>query len=116
MPRQNNRAVKLDSTIFPKPPAATQESAARETVSAKSAARLVQPSSKAQTLTGPESKMKQNLFAHAVETFGSENAALDWFSSQCGALKNQTPLEALESGNAADVERILDRIDYGMLA
>lgn len=54
---------------------------------------------------------------HAVETFGSEWAARNWLSSECGALNNRTPLEVIPAeGNEAEVERILDSIDYGMLA
>jgi hypothetical protein len=58
-----------------------------------------------------------SLLAHAVETFGSERIARKWLSSECGALHNRTPLQVIQSeGNETEVERILDCIDYGMLA
>ena len=57
------------------------------------------------------------LLAHAVATFGSERAAQAWLSSECGALNNRTPLGVIRAdGTEAEVERILDCIDYGMLA
>jgi len=61
--------------------------------------------------------MSPGLLAHAVATFVSERAAQAWLSSECGALHNQTPLGVIRvDGNEAEVERILDCIDYGMLA
>jgi uncharacterized protein (DUF2384 family) len=60
--------------------------------------------------------MSPNLLAHAVGTFGSKRAPLGWLSSECGALKNQTPFDLIWAGNEAEVERILDCIDYGMFA
>lgn len=57
-----------------------------------------------------------NLLAHAVQTFGSARAARSWLSSECGALHNQTPLNVIQAGNGAEVERVLDCIDYGMFA
>jgi uncharacterized protein (DUF2384 family) len=57
-----------------------------------------------------------DLMAHAVDTFGSERKALNWFSVECGDLKNQSPLSVILSGNHSEVERILDCIDHGMLA
>jgi hypothetical protein len=57
-----------------------------------------------------------DLLAHTLETFGSERVARRWLSSQCGDLNNQTPLQAIQAGNEAEVERILGCIDYGMLA
>lgn len=62
------------------------------------------------------SKASKGLFSHAVDTFGSDSIARQWFSIQCGAMDNRTPLQLVESGQAAEVERILDCIDYGMLA
>jgi uncharacterized protein (DUF2384 family) len=54
---------------------------------------------------------------HAIETFGSEKAAEEWLTSECGALNNQTPLDFIRmTGNHAEVERILGCIDYGMIA
>ena len=63
-----------------------------------------------------KSDLSPSLLAHAVETFGSRRAALEWFSSECGALRNQTPFEAIRAGHGSEVERILACIDYGMLA
>lgn len=53
---------------------------------------------------------------HAVETFGSERIARNWLSGACGALNNRTPLQVIQGEGEAEVERILDCIDYGMLA
>lgn len=61
--------------------------------------------------------LSASLLAHAVDTFGSEQIARKWLSSECGALNNRTPLQVIQGeSNEAEVERILDCIDYGMLA
>ncbi len=57
------------------------------------------------------------LMKHATETFGSEEVALEWLSIECGALNNETPAGFIKkTGNEAEVERILNCIDYGMIA
>jgi len=57
------------------------------------------------------------LMKHAIETFGSEQAAREWLSIECGALNNRSPSEFINNtGNVAEVERILNCIDYGMIA
>jgi len=62
-------------------------------------------------------EVSATLFAQATETFGSGQTARRWLSSECGALNNRTPLKVIrESGNEAEVERILSCIDYGMIA
>jgi hypothetical protein len=64
-----------------------------------------------------ENEVSPSLLAHLLETFGSEPTARSWLSSQCGALNNRTPLEVIQAeGNDKEVERILNCIDYGMLA
>ncbi len=63
-----------------------------------------------------ENDVSPRLLAHAVDTFGSERSARSWLSSECGALNNQTPFDVFRTGDVAEVERILDCIDYGMLA
>jgi len=64
-----------------------------------------------------QASLNPELLAHAVETFGSAATARVWLSSECGALNNRTPLEAIQSdGDEAEAERVLDCIDYGMLA
>jgi len=61
--------------------------------------------------------MSASLLGHAVETFGTEQTARKWLSSECGALGNRTPLQMIQGeDNEAEVDRILDCIDYGMLA
>ncbi len=58
-----------------------------------------------------------NLMNHAIETFGPDRAAGEWLSIECGALNNQAPADFLKNtGNEAEVERILGYIDYGMIA
>ncbi len=57
------------------------------------------------------------LMKHAIETFGSEKAAREWMSVECGALNNKTPAEFIKStGDVAEVDRILGCIDYGIIA
>lgn len=88
----------------------------------RSGSEFVEMSSAGARHEAPGSTMRQaslspELIAHAVETFGSDEAARAWLSSDCGALNNRTPLEVIQSDrNEAEVERILDCIDYGMLA
>jgi hypothetical protein len=61
--------------------------------------------------------ISRNLFSHAVDTFGSARVALRWLTSDCGALNNRSPFDViLNDSNEPEVERILDCIDYGMLA
>ena len=50
---------------------------------------------------------------HAVTTFGSQNKAWDWLSSECGALQNRIPLDLLRKGDLELVEEELSRIDHG---
>ncbi len=57
------------------------------------------------------------LIRHASETFGSKRVAAEWFHIECGALNNETPAAFLKkTGNVAEIERILNCIDYGMIA
>jgi hypothetical protein len=57
------------------------------------------------------------LMKHAIETFGSEEAAEEWMSIECGALNNESPANFIhKTGNVAEVDRILGCIDYGMIA
>lgn len=57
------------------------------------------------------------LMSHAIETFGSEEAAAEWMSIECGALNNESPANFIhKTGNLAEVDRILGCIDYGMIA
>lgn len=64
-----------------------------------------------------EREVSPSLLAHLLETFGSEPTARNWLSSECGALNNRTPLEVIQAdGNELEVERVLNCIDYGMLA
>jgi len=58
-----------------------------------------------------------NALAHATETFGSEQAARRWLSSECGALNNRTPLQLIQGeGGVMEVDRILSCIDHGIFA
>jgi hypothetical protein len=62
-------------------------------------------------------ELSATLFARLVDTFGSELAAHNWLSSECGDLNNRTPLEVIHAdGTGAEVEHILDCIDHGMIA
>jgi uncharacterized protein (DUF2384 family) len=64
-----------------------------------------------------QANLSPELIAHTVETFGSDGVARIWLASECGALNNRTPLEVIQSdGDEVEVERVLDCIDYGMLA
>jgi uncharacterized protein (DUF2384 family) len=66
---------------------------------------------------GQRLRQPSNLLKHAIETFGSEKMALIWLVSECGVLNNETPTAFIEqTGNEAEVERILGCIDYGMIA
>lgn len=54
---------------------------------------------------------------HAIETFGSEEVAERWLSSECGALNNEAPADVIaNTGSDTEVQRILDCIDHGMIA
>jgi uncharacterized protein (DUF2384 family) len=58
-----------------------------------------------------------NTLAHAIETFGSEQAARRWLSSECGALNNRTPLQVIQGkAGVTEVDRILSCIDHGIFA
>ena len=62
-------------------------------------------------------RVSTKLLIHAAETFGSEQSARRWLMSECGALDNRTPLQFIEdAGDDTRVERVLDCIDYGMIA
>jgi putative toxin-antitoxin system antitoxin component (TIGR02293 family) len=55
------------------------------------------------------------LTARAAETFGSQDAAVEWLREPNGALGGAVPLELLRSGEGALlVEQILVRIDHGV--
>ena len=54
------------------------------------------------------------VIVHAIRTFGSEEKAHSWLTSQCGALGHERPYELLTSGKSGDVDEELDRIDYGV--
>ncbi len=55
--------------------------------------------------------------ANSTETFGSEKVAREWLSLECGALNHRPPLDFIsDGGNVAEVERILNCLDYGMIA
>jgi uncharacterized protein (DUF2384 family) len=57
------------------------------------------------------------LMANSTETFGSEKVAREWLSLECGALNHRPPLDFIsDGGNVAEVERILNCLDYGMIA
>jgi uncharacterized protein (DUF2384 family) len=63
------------------------------------------------------SRQLSHLMAHAIETFGSEEAAEEWMSIECGALNNESPANFIrKTGNLGEVDRILGCIDYGMIA
>jgi putative toxin-antitoxin system antitoxin component (TIGR02293 family) len=57
------------------------------------------------------------LFERAVEVFDSEDDARRWFRQPSWALGDAIPLEyAMTEPGAREVESLLDRIDYGVLA
>ena len=67
--------------------------------------------------TKSDKDLSASLLAHVVETFGTEQTARRWLISECGALNNRTPLHVIEdTGDYTTVERVLDCIDYGMIA
>lgn len=58
-----------------------------------------------------------NALAHAIETFGSEQAARRWLSIECGALNNRTSLQVIQGERGVtEVDRILSCIDHGIFA
>lgn len=73
---------------------------------------------KGQRLTLEESdKLSRitRLTTRAVETFSSQENAVEWLREPNGALAGQTPLDLLRSGEGAVlVEQILGRIDHGV--
>lgn len=57
------------------------------------------------------------LFDRAVDVFGNEEKAFRWLRSPCRALDGKVPVElAFTSTGAAEVERELGRIDYGIIS
>jgi putative toxin-antitoxin system antitoxin component (TIGR02293 family) len=58
-----------------------------------------------------------DIFDLAVETFGNEEKANDWLRSPSRALGGKMPIDlATNSCGAADVERELGRIAYGIVS
>jgi uncharacterized protein (DUF2384 family) len=54
------------------------------------------------------------LWAHAVETFGSPQKAARWIRLPLAGLDGQSPLDAASISGAERIEAILGRIDYGI--
>ena len=55
------------------------------------------------------------LFDLAIETFGSTQAALEWFSEQQPGLNNEKPLQLVSTNaGARSIEQLLGRIRYGV--
>lgn len=78
---------------------------------------LNRPSIKATGVTTENLPVTSQLMSRAIETFGSEQAAREWLSLECGDLDNRTPAAFIKiTGNEGEVERILGCIDYGMIA
>ena len=55
------------------------------------------------------------IWAHAVDTFGTEERALRWMRIRLAELEDRTPEEVLlVDPQNKEVEAILTRIDYGV--
>ncbi len=59
----------------------------------------------------------QDLFgvvAQSVATFGSANAAVEWFETANPALNDKTPFEEFAENGPAKVEALIGRIEHGI--
>jgi uncharacterized protein (DUF2384 family) len=51
---------------------------------------------------------------HAIDTFGTEDRAMQWMRQPLAELGEATPEEALRDRRSNAVEAVLSRIDYGV--
>jgi len=61
--------------------------------------------------------IRPEVWAHAVQVFGTEQKAWRWMTTPLSELDDQTPEQVLAADPSSDeVDAVLDRIEYGVFS